>query len=611
MTARFSLGIDLGTSNCAMALTDLETDQTELLRIAQILSANQSGEKPTLASTLYLPHPDEFAAGSFPLPWYDNGKPGIVGQFARDHGGLVPDRMVTSAKSWLSNPHVDPKQRTLPWRSDSAEEKLSPFEVSCCYLQHLKNAFLHTVHAQGRPWDLGDGQIVVTVPASFDEVARSLTAEAAEAAGLGHVILLEEPQAAFYAWTARAGRQWRETVVPGDIILVCDVGGGTADFSLMAVTDVAGNLELERISVGEHILLGGDNMDLALAYTLQARLESEGKSLDAWQFLTLVHAAERAKITLFEDNSLAEAPIAVPSRGSSLFAKTIATALDRASLSQVVLDGFLAQTALDDLPREERRTGLQEFGLPYASDPVISKHLARFLTRSLQNVKASDRLTALVGSRAIGQALMPTAVLFNGGVFKAAPLRTRVLALLASWNGGQAVRELEGFEPDLAVAHGAAIYGRHRATGKGMRIRAGTSRSYYIGLESSMPAIPGFRPPVKALCAVPQGMQEGTELLIEGRTFGLVTGRAAEFRFFSSPARSGDIPGQVLPNAERELEETGLLEVELPALADAPAGQVVPVQIESVVTELGTLELWMKHTNSDRRWKIEFQVRME
>jgi hypothetical protein len=611
MTARFSLGIDLGTSNCAMALTDLETDQTELLPIAQILSANQSGEKPTLASTLYLPHPEEFAAGSFPLPWYDNGKPGIVGQFARDHGGLVPDRMVTSAKSWLSNPHVDPKQRTLPWRSDSAEEKLSPFEVSCRYLQHLKNAFLHTVHAQGRPWDLGDGQIVVTVPASFDEVARSLTAEAAEAAGLGHVILLEEPQAAFYAWTARAGRQWRETVVPGDIILVCDVGGGTADFSLMAITDVAGNLELERISVGEHILLGGDNMDLALAYTLQARLESEGKSLDAWQFLTLVHAAERAKITLFEDNSLAEAPIAVPSRGSSLFAKTIATALDRASLSQVVLDGFFAQTALDDLPREARRSGLQEFGLPYASDPVISKHLARFLTRSLQNVKASDRLTALVGSRAIGQALMPTAVLFNGGVFKAAPLRARVLALLASWNGGQAVRELDGFEPDLAVAHGAAIYGRHRATGKGMRIRAGTSRSYYIGLESSMPAIPGFRPPVKALCAVPQGMQEGTELLIEGRTFGLVTGRAAEFRFFSSPARSGDIPGQVLPDAERELEETGLLEVELPALADAPAGQVVPVQIESVVTELGTLELWMKHTNSDRRWKIEFQVRME
>ena len=611
MKARLSLGIDLGTSNCAMALTDLETDRTEVLPIPQILTASQLGEKPTLASATYLPHPEEFPPGSFRLPWSAGEEAGIIGQFARDHGALVPDRLATSAKSWLSNPHIDPKQRTLPWRSDSVEEKLSPFECSRRYLQHLKDAFLHAVEAQGRQWDLADAQIVVTVPASFDEVARSLTAEAAEAAGLGHVTLLEEPQAAFYAWSARAGRQWRDAVVPGDVILVCDVGGGTADFSLIAVTDAGGNLELERISVGEHILLGGDNMDLALAYTLQARLEAEGKTLDAWQFQALVHAASHAKITLFEDAALPEAPIAIPSRGSSLFAKTIATALDRASLSRVILDGFFAQTAVDDLPREARRAGLQEFGLSYASDPVISKHLARFLTRSLQNVKASGKLDAVVGARAGGQALMPTAVLFNGGVFKAEPIRARVLDLLASWNGGQAVRELEGFEPDLAVAHGAAIYGRHRATGKGMRIKAGTSRSYYIGLEASMPAVPGFRPPVKALCVVPQGMQEGTELLIEGRTFGLVTGQAAEFRFFSSTVRSGDMPGQILPDAERELEETSLLEVELPALPDVSAGQVVPVRIESVVTELGTLELWMKHTNSDRRWKIEFEVRTE
>ncbi len=611
MTARFSLGIDLGTSNCAMALGDLDADRPEIVPIPQILAANQLGEKPTLGSALYLPHPEEFRSGSFALPWDDSGEPRIVGQFARDHGALVPDRLVTSAKSWLSNPHIDPKQRTLPWRSESAEEKLSPFDCSRLYLQHLKGAFLHAAHSQGRQWDVGDGQIVVTVPASFDEVARNLTAEAAEAAGLGRVTLLEEPQAAFYAWAARAGREWRDAVTPGDVILVCDVGGGTADFSLIAVTDVAGNLELERISVGEHILLGGDNMDLALASTLQARLEAEGKSLDAWQFLALAHAAGRAKITLFEDAGLTEAPIAVPSRGSSLFAKTISTALDRALLTQVVVDGFFARTALDDLPQEARRTGLQEFGLPYATDPVISKHLARFLTRSLQNVQASDKLGALVGSRAGEPALMPTAVLFNGGVFKAGPIRARVLDLLASWNGGQAVRELEGFEPDLAVAQGAAIYGQHRATGKGMRIKAGAARSYYVGLETSMPAIPGFRPPVKALCVVPQGMQEGTEQLIEGRTFGLVTGEAAEFRFFSSAVRSGDTPGQILPDAERELEETSLLEVELPALPDVPAGQVVPVQIEAVVTELGTLELWMKHANSDRRWKIEFQVRTQ
>ena len=226
-------------------------------------------------------------------------------------------------------------------------------------------------------------------------------------------------------------------------------------------------------------------------------------------------------------------------------------------------------------------------------------------------MKASEKLAALVGTRAHSEVLIPTAVLFNGGVFKAAPIRARVLDLLASWNGGQPVRELQGFEPDLAVARGAAIYGRHRATGKGMRIKAGTARSYYIGLEASMPAVPGYKPPIKALCVVPQGMQEGTELLIEGREFGLVTGRAAEFRFFSSSVRSGDTPGQLLADAERDLEDTGMLEVEIPALRDVPAGQVVPVRLNAVVTELGILELWMKHANSDRRWKVEFQVRTE
>jgi molecular chaperone DnaK (HSP70) len=611
MNARFSLGIDLGTSNSAMAVGDIENGETRIVQIPQFLGPNQLGEMATLPSAIYIPHREEFPEGSFPLPWNDGGDRPILGQFARDRGALVPDRLVTSAKSWLSNPHIDPKQRCLPWRSDISEQKLSPLECSRRYLQHLRDAFLHAEHAQGRDWDLSKGEIVVTVPASFDEVARSLTAEAAKTAALGDVILLEEPQAAFYAWTAQTGRTWRNLVAHGDIVLVCDVGGGTADFSLIAVTDVEGSLELERVSVGEHILLGGDNMDLALAHALQAKLEAVGRSLDAWQFLALVHAASKAKITLFEDKALAEAPIAIPSRGSSLLAKTISTTLDREMLEQVVLDGFFARTRIGDLPHERRMTGLQEFGLPYAPDPVVSKHIARFLCQSLQNVKASEKLSALVERSAATEMLIPTAVLFNGGVFKAAAIRARVLDLLASWNGGQPVRELQGFEPDLAVARGAAIYGRHRATGKGVRIKAGAARSYYIGLETSMPAIPGYKPPLKALCVVPQGMQEGTEMLIEGREFGLVTGRSAEFRFFSSSVRSGDTPGQILANAERDLEDTGLLEIEIPALGDVPVGQVVPVRINPVITELGILELWMKHTNSDRRWKIEFQVRTE
>lgn len=612
MSAQFSLGLDLGTSNSAAATEDFESGRSSVVEITQLVGPNQIGEKPTLPSALYLPHPEEFPGDALRLPWSDGPERAIVGQFARDHGALVPDRLVTSAKSWLSNFHTDPRQPVLPWNSDIDEPKWSAFACSRRYLEHLREGFLHAERAEGRERDLAEGQVVLTVPASFDEVARGLTAEAAEAAGFRDVVLLEEPQAAFYAWTAQAGGDWRKQVGAGDIVLVCDVGGGTADFSLIAVDERDGLLELERISVGEHLLLGGDNMDLALAYTLQARLEEDGKSLDDWQFLALVHAASRAKVRLFDDPSLDELAVSVPSRGSGLFAQTLSTKLDRATLEAVVLDGFFPLTPVTELPEETGDAGLREFGLPYAADPVISKHLARFLTRSLMNVKAGESLSARVRPEALeGDCLRPTAVLFNGGVFNAGPVRRRILELLGSWSGGGEVRELAGFQPDLAVAKGAAIYGRNRATGEGLRIRAGTARSYYIGLQSSRPAVPGFKPPIKALCVVPQGMEEGSELLIEDREFGLTVGRPAVFRFFASEVRSGDEPGQIIDHAERELEETSRLEVTLPAIEDFPEGQAVPVRINPVVTELGNLELWMKHRGSDRRWKVEFQVRTE
>jgi molecular chaperone DnaK (HSP70) len=610
--ARFSLGIDLGTSNSAVAVEDFETGHTAIVEITQLLGLNRIGEKPTLPSAIYIRHPEEFPEDQLRLPWQENSSGLIVGHFARDHGALIPDRLITSAKSWLSNFHIDPKKPALPWKSDIKEQKLSALECSRRYLEHMKEGFLYAERAKSRR--ISEGQIVITVPASFDEVARNLTSEAAQAAGFGKAILLEEPQAAFYAWMARSGNDWRNQVNPGDIVLVCDLGGGTADFSLIAIAEKEGNLEVERISVGEHILLGGDNMDLALAYTLQAQLEAAGKSIDHWQFLALVHAASNAKVRLFTDLSLQQTAIAVPSRGSSLLAKTVSITLDRATLEQVILDGFFPLTKPSDLPQETRGAGLREFGLPYAADPVVSKHLARFLTRSLSNVKANEKLVSLVKSREAaleGEYIKPTAVLFNGGVFNAAPIRKRLLDLLASWNDGIPVRELEGFQPDLAVAKGAALYGRNRATGKGIRIKAGTARSYYIGLESTMPAIPGFKPPIKAICVVPQGMEEGSELLIDEQEFGLMTGQPADFRFFASEVRSGDVPGQIISNAERELEETSRIEVTLPAVEGFPEGQTIPVVINPVVTELGNLELWMKHTRSDRRWKLEFQLRME
>ena len=475
MQQRFSLGIDLGTSNSAIALSEVDSDQTNIIEITQVLGPNQIGEKPTLPSALYIPHPDEFPEGAFPLPWPSDPR-SIIGLFARDHGALVPDRLVTSAKSWLSNPHIDPRQRSLPWKSEIHEEKLSAFDCSRSYLEHMRESFRYAVRNQGKDLDLTDGQVVLTIPASFDDIARNLTAEAAEAAGLGKVVLLEEPLAAFYAWTAQAGKDWRAHVRPGDIVLVCDVGGGTADFSLIAISEKDGALDLNRISVGEHILLGGDNMDLALAYALRAKLEADGKSISDMQFLSLTHSAGKAKVAMLEDELMTEFPIAVPTRGSSLLGKTVSTKLDRQTLEQIVLDGFFATTSIDDLPQKTRRAGLQEFGLPYAADPVISKHLARFLTRSLENVQSSQALSALVSAESRSKSfLAPTAVLFNGGVFKAAALRRRVLDLLTAWNEGQPVRELAGHEPDLAVAKGRVLlrtqsHYRKRDTHQGGRI---------------------------------------------------------------------------------------------------------------------------------------------
>jgi molecular chaperone DnaK (HSP70) len=271
MSASFSLGIDLGTSNSAVAIEGFAEERNAIVEMTQLLASNRVGEKPTLPSAVYIPHPEEFPSESLKLPWSKAGGGPIVGHFARAHGALVPDRLIISAKSWLSNLHIDPKKPVLPWKSEIKEQKLSAFECSRIYLEHMREGFLYAEAAQKRRWDLAEGQIVITVPASFDEVARNLTADAAGAAGFGKVVLLEEPQAAFYAWTAQAGSDWRNQVKRGDVVLVCDVGGGTADFSLIAVSEKEGNLEVGRISVGEHILLGGDNMDLALAYALQAQ----------------------------------------------------------------------------------------------------------------------------------------------------------------------------------------------------------------------------------------------------------------------------------------------------------------------------------------------------
>ena len=601
------LGIDLGTSNCALATAGPEGAPT-LEPVTQVVTPHSIGELDLLPSAVYLPAEGEAGESTAVLPWAATPSAGLLGRHARERGALQPDRLILSAKSWLCHPHVDRRGPLLPWGSTVVTQKWSPLEVSRQLLTHLLAS-----QRQRRPDQVfSAATTVVTVPASFDEAARSLTLEAAAQAGLGEITLLEEPQAAFYAWLEGQGTAWRSQVKAGDLLLVCDVGGGTADFSLIAVSEHQGDLALERIAVGEHLLLGGDNMDLALAHALGEALAAAGTPVDDTQFLALVHAARAGKEAMLGDASLSEVPISVPARGRRLVASTLRTTLTREQVNRVVVDGFFPRTAPTDLPVVRRAGGLREAGLPYAADAALSKHLARFLTRARANVESSPALLQAVGGPArLARAplLVPDAVLFNGGVFNSEALRHRVLELLTAW-AGSPVRALAGARPDHAVALGAAAYARLRATGHGVRIKAGTARSCYIGMESATLAVPGRRATTKALCVAPQGMEEGTRHALLDQEFFLYTGETAEFRFFTSEARAGDRPGQLLPDAS-ELEESARLEVNLPSPEGHAPGEEVPVRLEAVVTELGNLELYLVHVASAQRWKLELNVRMK
>jgi hypothetical protein len=592
-----ALGIDLGTSNSAVALAG-GTSPLRILPLVQSAGPGAVESLPLLASVLYLPHPDEYTRGTFALPWSGGKDAPVIGRWARSRGALAPDRLVTSAKSWLCNPRVDRTSPILPWQSASVSsaEKVSPLDASTRFLAHLRAA---AAHPDALDWKTT--RVVITVPASFDEAARNLTRDAAHRAGFAEPLLLEEPLAAFYAWLDHAGADWRRHVHPGDVVLVCDVGGGTADFSLIAVGEDAGTLALDRISVGEHILLGGDNLDLALAHALRAQLEAANQTIDEWQFLALIQASREGKEALFNNPALPGVPVAVPTRSARLFAKTVSTRLERPLLETIALDGFLPLTSPAERPAARSTGGLREFGLNYAADPALSRHLARFLHRSHHNVAGSAELQKRVASALAASQhdlLRPTHVLFNGGVFKAAPMRRRVLDLLAGWFG-TAPSELAGADYDLAVLN----------SGAGVRIRAGTARSYYVGLESTVLAVPGLKPAIKAVCVAPQGMEEGTTATLADSEFGLVVGEPVEFRLFSSTARAGDQTGALVSDALRDLEETTRVETVLPPGDGLNEGEVIPVGLVSRVNELGVLELHLRHPETARTWKLEFKVR--
>jgi molecular chaperone DnaK (HSP70) len=582
---RYVVGIDLGTTNCAVGYVDTVEEHAaiKILAVPQTVRPGAVEARTTLPSFLYLPSASELAPAALALPW-DGKLDYAVGEFARAHGWQVPTRLVSSAKSWLCHAGVDRTAALLPWQAPDEVTKVSPVEAAARYLRHIRAAWDHAFPSA----PLASQDVLVTVPASFDAVARELTVRAASEAGLAHVTLLEEPQAAFYSWLGQGGERWRKELEVGDVVLVCDVGGGTTDFSLISVGESEGNLTLERVAVGDHILLGGDNMDLALAHGLRARLDSEGHKLDAWQFSSLAHACRNAKELLLDGTGRDAAPVTVLGRGSKVIGGSIKAELKRGDVEQLLVDGFFPSVELGEKPKRDRRVGLRELGLPFAADAAITRHLSAF----------------------VGAHRKATAVLFNGGVMKGRALRQRIVETLDSWSDSPEddLKVLSGTDLDLAVAHGAAYYGLVRR-GRGVRIRGGTARAYYIGIESSMPAVPGFAPPLKALCVAPFGMEEGTGAAVHGREFGLVIGEPAEFRFLASSTRREDRVGTMVDEVDESITELAPVSTVLGDPKDADAGTVVPVELEARVTEVGTLELWCVAKQGQRRWKLEYNVR--
>ncbi|EJN8558505.1 Hsp70 family protein [Vibrio alginolyticus] len=624
-TPKFSVGIDLGTTHCVMSFVDThdEDARVEVMPIPQLTAPGTVETRSQLGSFLYQPHEHEMNPQSRVLPWSSEPK-ALVGAIARNLGSKTPIRLVASAKSWLCHAGVNRRDAFLPAGSPEEVEKVSPLRATELYLEHLKDAWNHT----NPNHNLADQDVTITVPASFDPAARDLTAEAARNVGFVHLTLLEEPQAALYNWIDNSNDKWRDEVEVGDIVLVVDIGGGTTDLSLVEVTEDNGNLTLNRIAVGEHILLGGDNMDLALAYRLKMKLAQEGKELQPWQVQAMTHACRDAKEALLNDSELQSVPIVVPSRGSKLLGATLKTELTQEEVQQTLVDGFFPQVAITDHPVQRNRGALTQMGLPYAQDAGITRHIAAFLSKQANALSTSGNgaeaaaqdfnpfanMPGMPGSDAAQSAdfIKPTAILFNGGVLKSKLLATRLEDTINEWlieADAEMAKRLTGVDLDLAVASGAAYYGSVRR-GQGVRIRGGIASAYYVGIESAMPAIPGMAPPMEALCVAPFGMEEGSSVDVPSQEFGLIIGQPVNFQFFGSTVRRDDLAGTHLDYwAPEELEELPEIQVTLPVSEGRREGEVVPVTLASRVTELGTLYLEAIAADNGQKWHVEFDVR--
>lgn len=610
---RMAVGIDLGTTNSLLAYIDLVATadggppDVRFLAIPQVVSPGQTESLESLPSFVYLTNEQEREAGGLEI---SVGRPeAVIGSYARQVSAEQPERTVAAAKSWLCHGRVDRQAAILPWQAPDGVSKISPVTASRWYLEYLIAAW----DEQFPDAPLREQHVVLTVPASFDVAARELTRQAARLAGLpDDLVLLEEPQAAVYHWLSGAGDDWRQAVSQGDRILVCDVGGGTTDLSLVQVDQIDGQLELRRMAVGNHLLVGGDNMDLALAHFAAGKFAEAGTRLNAWQSVALWHSCRKAKESLLSNlAAVSEQTLSVLGRGSKLIGGAVSLQLSAADVERVLLEGFFPICSLADRPRRQASSGFQQLGLPFETETAITRHLADFLGSVPCDGGGSS--SAAVGDGAAVGTPLPNRLLLNGGVFKSAALRSRLVECIAGWSAdGAGPPQLLESQPDLdrAVAGGAAYYAWSKLRG-GVRIRGGAPRSYYVGIETAGLAVPGMPRPLQAMCVVPQGLEEGSTLDIPSREVGLVVGQPARFRFFSSRLRPDDQAGALLPYWEDEgLEETAPMEVELP-IEEAPEEGFVPVTFRCHLTELGVLELWCISTRDAQRWKLELNVREE
>lgn len=594
---RYIIGIDLGTTNSAVSWVDRTSDETKdkgirLFRIPQLTGMGEVTALPVLPSFLYIPGQYDISEDAIRLPW-TSPSPNVVGTFARDHGARIPARLVSSSKSWLCHSNADRRAKILPWGSGEEVGRVSPVQATAAYLDHIRRAW-----NSGQEDDdnfLENQFIIITVPASFDEVARDLTIEAARLAGYPDIILLEEPLSAFYSWLIRHEKDWRDHIKPGELILVCDVGGGTTDLTLITLRETEGTPRFERIAVGDHLILGGDNIDLALARYVEQQFDRPGQlGGDRWK--TLCHLCRQAKENILNAGSDRET-ITMMGTGSRLIGGTLTARIDREVLERIVLEGFFPLVEKSEAAKPAIRKGISEFGLPYEQEPAVTRHIGNFLEHHRTDV------SNFLGPREP----FPDLILFNGGSLKARIVQERIREAVRNWFGGNETarpRILENRDLDLAVALGASYYGLVKI-GKGVRVGSGSPRSYYLGIARH--GEPTAENGKQAVCIVERGLDEGSRITLGNMEFDVLANQPVTFDLYSSSFRSGDRSGELIDTDETMTPLPPIQTVI--QFGQKGVKTAIPVQIEAEYTEAGVLELWCRSMASSHRWQLRFQLR--